>query len=102
MRSRHTNEGQSEADSPALASERSQRVASRAYLLTRSWYCPVEVSTLIHSPSLMKSGTLTTAPEVSVAGLVAPLAVSPLMPGSLEATCMMTFGGRSTAIALPL
>ena len=32
----------------------------------------------------MKRGTLMVAPVESVAGLVAPLAVSPLMPGSLD------------------
>jgi hypothetical protein len=34
----------------------------------------------------MKSGTLTVAPVDTFAGLVAPLAVSPLMPGSLSVT----------------
>ena len=37
------------------------------------------------------------APVDSFAGLVAPLAVSPLMPGSLAAICRTTLGGSSIA-----
>ena len=62
----------------------------------------MRVSTFTHSPSLMKSGTLTTAPVESLAGLVAPLAVSPLMPGSLSVICRTTLGGSSMPMALPL
>ncbi len=40
-------------------------------------YLPSAVSILIHSPSWTKRGTLTVAPVDTVAGLVAPLAVSP-------------------------
>src|SRR5262249_40144431 len=63
------------------------------YRLTRSRYLPSVVSTFTHSPSLTNSGTLTTAPVDSVAGLVAPLAVSPLIPGSLATICNTTCGG---------
>ena len=42
----------------------------------------VRVSTLIRSPSLMYSGTCTTNPVSSVAGLVRPVAEFPLIPGS--------------------
>ena len=53
-----------------------------AHLLTRPWYSPVRVSTLITSPSLMKRGTWTVAPAATVAGLVALVAVLPFTAGS--------------------
>ena len=42
------------------------------YLETRSAYSPVRVSTRIVSPSSMKSGTFSVAPDSIVAGLLAP------------------------------
>ena len=53
------------------------------YTLER--YSPVLVSILITSFISTKRGTLTTAPVSTVAGLVAPVAVSPLNPGSVSA-----------------
>ena len=58
-------------------------VPSTSYFFTRSMYAPVRVSTLIQSPWLTKSGTRTSAPELTVAGLREELAVSPLTPGSV-------------------
>ena len=47
----------------------------------------MRVSTRIISPSSMKSGTCTSTPDSSVAGLLPPPeAVSPLRPGSVLAT----------------
>src|SRR5690554_4872203 len=51
---------------------------ARAYCLARFWYSPLRVSIRRTSPISMNKGTLTTAPELSVAGLVPPWAVSPL------------------------
>src|SRR5690606_19872004 len=53
----------------------------RHYTLTRETYSPVRVSTRITSPSGTNSGTRTTAPVSSLAGLVPPLLVSPRTPG---------------------
>src|SRR5690606_40897600 len=53
----------------------------RHYALTRETYSPVRVSTRITSPSGTNSGTRTTAPVSSLAGLVPPLLVSPRTPG---------------------
>ncbi len=61
----------------------------------------MRVSTLIHSPSLTKSGTLTVAPVAIVAGLVTLLAVSPFTPGSLWVIWTTTCAGSSTPMALP-
>ena len=44
---------------------------------TREEYSPERVSTLTRSPTLMNSGTCTTAPVSIVAGLVAPETRSP-------------------------
>ena len=49
-------------------------------------YSPVLVSTRIISPSLMKIGTLISAPVSSVAGFVTFVAVSPFTPGSVSVT----------------
>src|SRR5215204_5633215 len=50
----------------------------------RETYSPLRVSTRTRSPSLTKSGTWTTTPDSSVAGLVPPPeAVSPFRPGSV-------------------
>src|SRR5437667_2019607 len=53
---------------------------------TRSRYWLVRVSTLTRSPTLMNSGTFTTAPVSSVAGFDPPAAVSPRTPGSVSVT----------------
>ena len=45
---------------------------------------PMRVSTLIRSPSSTNSGTCTTAPVSTVAGLSAPVFVSPLAPGAVS------------------
>ncbi len=54
-------------------------------------YEPERVSTLIRSPMLTNSGTLTVAPVSSVAGLLPPPdAVSPFTPGSVCVTSSST------------
>ncbi len=52
------------------------------YTLDR--YSPVRVSILITSPCSTNRGTYTVAPVSTIAGLVAPVAVSPLKPGSVS------------------
>ena len=52
-------------------------------------------------PAFTKSGTLTLRPEAIVAGFVAPVAVSPLIPWSVETTVITTDAGMSTPIASP-
>ena len=42
------------------------------------------------SPTFTKNGTWTVKPVSTVAGLDPPLAVSPLMPGSVSATSSVT------------
>src|SRR5215470_2080463 len=69
---------------------------------TRPRYSPVRVSTLTTSPSLRNSGTWTTAPVSSVAGLVPPWAVSPRTPGSVRAIASSTKFGSSTAAGEPV
>ncbi len=54
--------------------------------LTRSMYLFSRVSTRIHSPSLMNSGTPMLAPVDTLAGLVTFVAVSPRAPGSVSRT----------------
>src|SRR6266568_5143968 len=49
----------------------------------RSTYVPAVVLTRIKSSVETKSGTCTTSPVSVVAGLVPPVAVSPLNPGSV-------------------
>ena len=51
--------------------------------VTRPRYEESRVSTLIFSPVVMKSGTLTVAPVSTVAGLVPPVERSPWRPGSV-------------------
>ena len=54
-------------------------------------YEPERVSTLMRSPMLTNSGTLTVAPVSSVAGLLPPPeAVSPFTPGSVWVTSSST------------
>ena len=48
-------------------------------------YSPDRVSTLRRSPTLTNSGTCSTSPVSSVAGLRAPDTRSPWMPGSVSA-----------------
>src|SRR5262249_13644515 len=50
--------------------------------LTRSRYSPVRVSMRMTSPSLMKSGTCTSAPVSSVAGVLSLVAGVPRRAGS--------------------
>ena len=59
---------------------------------------PVLVLTLMRSPSLMNRGTFTTSPVTIVAGLVAPVAVSPFTPGSHCAMVITTDEGSSMPI----
>src|SRR5579883_399832 len=69
------------------------------YPLTRSRYSPERVSTRTLSPSFRKSGTCTTAPVSSVAGLVPPVAVSPRIPGSVDEIARIAkFGGSIATI----
>src|SRR5829696_6177032 len=68
---------------------------------TRVRYAPERVSTLIRSPVSTNSGTWTTAPVSTVAGLVAPETRSPLMPGSVSVTSSSTAAGSSTPMAVP-
>src|SRR5690606_638156 len=68
---------------------------------TRATYSPVRVSTRILSPTLMKSGTRTTTPDSSVAGLSPPPeAVSPFTPGSVSETVSSTALGTWTSAGL--
>lgn len=69
---------------------------------TRDRYSPVLVSILILSPCSTNRGTFTFAPVSTVAGLVAPVAVSPLNPGSVSVISSSTKRGGSTANTLPL
>src|SRR5579884_3527028 len=64
-------------------------------------YCPVRVSILIVSPSLMNSGTLIFLPVSSVAGLVTLLAVSPRTPSGDSITFRFTDAGSSTCTGRP-
>ena len=62
----------------------------------------MRVSILMTSPTLMNSGTLIVAPVEIFAGLVAPVAVSPAKPGSVDTiACSMKFGSE-TPTARPL
>ena len=56
----------------------------------------------MRSPSLMKMGTLISAPVSRVAGLVTLVAVSPRTPGSVSVTSSSTKLGISTENTLPL
>src|SRR5690606_6841733 len=60
------------------------------YSLTRETYSPVRVSTRITSPSGTNSGTRTTAPVSSLAGLPPPPLVSPRTPGSVSTILRLT------------
>ena len=68
----------------------------------RDRYSPVLVSILILSPWLTNRGTATVAPVSTVAGLLAPVAVSPLNPGSVSVISSSTNRGGSTENTLPL
>jgi hypothetical protein len=59
-------------------------------------YSPERVSTLIRSPWFTNSGTWTTRPVSSVAGLRAPETRSPCRPGSVSVTVSSTEAGTST------
>src|SRR3546814_7471722 len=67
-----------------------------AAYLTRETYSPERVSTLITSSWPTNSGTRTTAPVSSVAGLPPPPEVSPRTPGSVSVIFSSTkFGGMT-------
>ena len=72
----------------------------KSYTLDR--YSPVLVSILILSPWFTNRGTFTCAPVSTVAGFVAPWAVSPLNPGSVSVISSSTNRGGSIANTLPL
>src|SRR5690606_9077652 len=74
----------------------------RHYSLTRETDSPVRVSTRITSPSGTNSGTRTTAPVSSLAGLVPPLLVSPRTPGSVSTMRRLTKLGGVTLSGWPL
>ncbi len=57
-----------------------------SYQFAFSRYSPLRVSTLIMSPTLMKRGTWIVMLVSSFAGLLPPVAVSPLKPGSVSVT----------------
>jgi hypothetical protein len=69
--------------------------------LALSRYSPERVSIFRMSPSLMKRGTWITRPVERVAGLVAPVAVSPFQPGSLFMTSRLTVVGKSKPMGRP-
>src|SRR5207244_4108283 len=75
----------------ALASRASP---SRSH--ARVMYSPERVSTFRRSPTFTNSGTCTTTPVASVAGLRAPDTRSPWTPGSVLVTVNSTAAGRST------
>ena len=54
------------------------------YAFTRPRYEPSRVSISMVSPSVMKRGTLTVAPDSTVAGFSVLVAVSPFNPGSVK------------------
>src|SRR6266516_713433 len=56
----------------------------------------------MRSPVFTNSGTCTTAPVSSVAGLVTFETVSPLTPGSVSDTPSSTEAGSCTPVGLPL
>src|SRR5690606_36448449 len=71
------------------------------HYLTRLTYSPDRVSTLIISSWLTDSGTRTTAPVSSVAGLPPPPEVSPRTPGSVSLILSSTKFGGVTWIGVP-
>src|SRR5690625_3149770 len=72
------------------------------YSLTRETYSPVRVSTRMTSPSGTNSGTRTTAPVSTFAGLPPPPLVSPRTPGSVSTTLRLTKLGGVTMSGSPL
>src|SRR5690606_11943924 len=69
--------------------------------LTRETYSPERVSTLMVSSWATNSGTRTTAPVSSVAGLPPVPAVSPFTPGSVSTIFSSTKFGGVTWVGLP-
>ena len=55
-----------------------------------------------HLPVSTNSGTITVAPVSTIAGFVAPCAVSPLNPGSVSVISSSTNSGGSTENTFPL
>src|SRR5690606_1265621 len=75
---------------------------SPGFAHTRVKYSPLRVSTFTRSPCSTNRGAFTTSPVSSVTGLVAPVRVSPLTPGSASVTSSSTAAGKSTPIGVPL
>lgn len=90
-------EGKRAEDPPLFYGKRFSRF--RDHALSR--YSPVLVSIRRRSPSLIKIGTLITAPVSRVAGFVTLVAVSPRTPGSVSVTFSSTKVGGSTEKTLP-
>ena len=65
-------------------------------------YSPERVSTFTRSPTFTNSGTCTTSPVSSVAGLRAPETRSPWMPGSVSVTVELDRGREVDADDLVL
>src|SRR5919107_1250260 len=86
---------------PACGPSYGSRASPVPWLHTLVRYSLDRVSTLTRSPTLMKSGTCTTTPVSRVAGLVPPVAVSPLSPGSVSETSRSTCAGGSTLTTSP-
>src|SRR5690606_9371413 len=97
--------GDGRADPPAVRRRRRDAAAGRPQVprayLTRLTYSPERVSTLITSSCPTNSGTRTTAPVSSVAGLPPPPEVSPRTPGSVWVILSSTKFGGVTAIGVP-
>lgn len=74
----------------------------QCYFYARERYSFVRVSTFTRSPTLMKRGTWTTRPVVSVAGFFPPVAVSHFSPGGVSTTSSSQLGSRLTLIGFPL
>src|SRR5690606_10510266 len=94
---RHRAEGLPDRQAP----RRWRRQARHRGHFTRPTYSPERVSTLITSSWPTNSGTRTTAPVSSVAGLPPPPEVSPRTPGSVWVIWSSTKFGGVTAIGLP-
>src|SRR4029453_16606934 len=83
------------AGTPAALDLRRLQIAHDSPAQARVRYSPVRVSTLMRSPEFTNSGTCTTRPVSSVAGLRAPDTRSPWMPGSVSVTVSSTAAAMS-------
>src|SRR5699024_3054195 len=72
------------------------------YYSARDDYFPSSVLIVSKSPLFTKKGTCTTKPVSIVAGFEPPLAVSPLIPGSVSVTSKSTVFGKSIPKISPL